>query len=79
LIVVLVTEEQNGDEARVWSGFTGAHLGQFVDDLVAAFGYGGSEKLGDAVGEVNVNVARSWACFFTSRCSGDVGDGIGYR
>jgi hypothetical protein len=42
------------------------------------FGCGGSEKLGDAAGEVNVDAARSWACFFTSRRSGDVGDGISY-
>jgi hypothetical protein len=45
---------------------------------VAAFGCGGSEELGSAAGEVNVDAARSWACSFTSRCSGVGGDGVGY-
>jgi hypothetical protein len=40
-------------------GLLGAHLGWFVDDLVAAFGCGGSEELGDAAGEVNVDAAGS--------------------
>jgi hypothetical protein len=57
---VFATEEENGGEARVWSGSTGAHLGWLGDDLEAAFGCGGSEELGDAAGEVNVNAARSW-------------------
>jgi hypothetical protein len=60
------------------SGSTGAHLGWFVDDLAAAFSCGGLEELGDAAGEVNVDAARSWACSFTSRCSGVGGDGVGY-
>jgi hypothetical protein len=44
---------------------------------VVAFGCGGSEKVGEVVGEVNVEAARPWACSFTSRCSGDGGDGVG--
>jgi hypothetical protein len=40
-------------------GLLGAHLGWFVDDLAAAFGCGGSEELGVAAGEVNVDAARS--------------------
>jgi hypothetical protein len=60
-------------------GSLGAHLGWFVDDLAAAFGCGASEELGDAVGEVNVDAARSWLACFTSSRSGDVGDGVGYR
>jgi hypothetical protein len=78
VFVVFAKVEANGGEARVWSGFTGAHLGWFVDDLAAAFGCGGSEELGSAAGEVNVDAARSWACSFTFRCSGDGGDGVGY-
>jgi hypothetical protein len=35
-------------------GLTGAHLGWLGVDLVVAFGYGGSEKVGEVVGEVNV-------------------------
>jgi hypothetical protein len=46
---------------------------------VVAFGYGGSEKVGEVVREVNVEAARSWACSFTYRRSGEVGDGVGYR
>jgi hypothetical protein len=57
--------------------YWGAHLGWSGDDLEAALGCGGSEELGDAAGEVNVDAARSWACSFTSRCSGDGGDGVG--
>jgi hypothetical protein len=56
----------------------GAHLGWFVDDLAVAFGCGGSEELGGAAGEVNIDAARSWACSFTSRRSGDGGNGVGY-
>jgi hypothetical protein len=59
-------------------GSTGAHLGQLSDDLAAVFGCGGSDELGDAAGEVNVDAARSWACSFTSRCSGVGGDDVGY-
>jgi hypothetical protein len=44
---------------RVWLGFTGAHLGLLGDDLAVAFGYGASEKVGDGVGEANVDVAGS--------------------
>jgi hypothetical protein len=40
-------------------GLLGAHLGWFVDDLAAVFGCGGSKELGDAAGEVNVDVAGS--------------------
>jgi hypothetical protein len=40
-------------------GLLGAHLGWFVDDLAAAFGCGGSEELGDAAGEVNVDAEGS--------------------
>jgi hypothetical protein len=58
-IVVPATEEQDVGEARVWLGVIRAHLGQLVDDLAAAFGCGGSEKLGDVVGEVNVDAAGS--------------------
>jgi hypothetical protein len=58
-------------------GFTRAHLGRFVDDLAVAVGGGVSEELGDAARGVNVDAARSWACSFTSRCSGDGGDGVG--
>jgi hypothetical protein len=77
VFVVFAIEEANGGEARVWSGSTGAHLGWFGDDLEVALGCGGSEELGGAAGEVNVDAARSWACSFTSRCSGDGGDGVG--
>jgi hypothetical protein len=60
VFVVLATERKNGGEARVWSGSTGgAHLGWFVDDLAVAFGCGGSKELGDAAGEVNVDMAGS--------------------
>jgi hypothetical protein len=59
-------------------GLLGAHLGWLGDDLKAAFGCGGSEELGDAAGKANIDAARSWACSFTSRCSGDGGDGVGY-
>jgi hypothetical protein len=40
-------------------GFTGAHLGLLIDDLAVALGCGVSEKLGDVIGEVNVNAAGS--------------------
>jgi hypothetical protein len=40
-------------------GLLGAHLGRFVDGLAAAFGCGGSEELGIAAGEVNVDAAGS--------------------
>jgi hypothetical protein len=40
-------------------GLLGAHLGWFGDDLAAALGCDGSEELGDAAGEVNVNAAVS--------------------
>jgi hypothetical protein len=43
-----------------------------------AFGCGSSKKVGDVVGEANVEAARSWACSFTSRRSSEVGDGVGY-
>jgi hypothetical protein len=46
---------------------------------VVAFGCSGSEKVGEVVGEVNIETARSWACSFSSRRSGEVGDGVGYR
>jgi hypothetical protein len=60
VFVVLAIEGKNGGEATVWSRSTGwAHLGWFVDDLAAAFGCGGSEELGDAAGEVNVDAAGS--------------------
>jgi hypothetical protein len=59
-------------------GLLGAHLGWFGDDLVVKFGYGGSEKVGVVVREVNVEAARLWACSFTTRCSGYDGDGVGY-
>jgi hypothetical protein len=39
--------------------YWGAHLGWFVDDLVVAFGYGGSKELGDAAREMNVDAAGS--------------------
>jgi hypothetical protein len=39
--------------------YWGAHLGWFVNDLAAVFGCGGSEELGDAAGEVNVDAAGS--------------------
>jgi hypothetical protein len=44
-----------------------------------AFGCGLSEKVGDVVKEAIIEAARSWACSFTSRCSGEVSDGVGYR
>jgi hypothetical protein len=59
-------------------GLLGAHLGWFSDDLAVTFGCGGLEKVGVVVGEVNVKAARPWACSFTSRCSSDDGDGVGY-
>jgi hypothetical protein len=40
-------------------GIIEAHLGLLVDDLAMAFGYGGSKKLGNVVGEVNVDAAGS--------------------
>jgi hypothetical protein len=40
-------------------GFTGAHLGLLIDDLAVALGCGVSEKLGDVVGEVNIDAAGS--------------------
>jgi hypothetical protein len=55
-----------------------AHLGQLGDDLMAMIGCGALEGLGGAAGGVNVDAARSWACSFTSRCSGDGSDGVGY-
>jgi hypothetical protein len=45
---------------------------------VVAFGCGGSEKVDEVIGEVNVEATRSWACSFTSRRSSEVGDGVGY-
>jgi hypothetical protein len=65
--------------ARVWSGAHGVHLGWLDINLVVAFGCSGSEKVDEVVGEVNVEAARSWACSFTSRHFGKVGDGVGYR
>jgi hypothetical protein len=47
--------------------------------MAVAFGCGLSEKVGDVVREANVEAAPSWACSFTSRCSGKVGDGVGYH
>jgi hypothetical protein len=44
---------------RVWLGFTGAHLGLLDDDLAVAFGCGALEKIGDGVGEVNIDTAGS--------------------
>jgi hypothetical protein len=79
LFVVLATEEQRGGGARVRRGSLGAHLGQLSGDLAAVVGCGASDGLGDAAGEANFDAARSWACSFTSRCSGDGGDGVGYR
>jgi hypothetical protein len=46
---------------------------------VVAFGCGGSEKVGEVVGEVSVEAAWSWACSSTYRRSGEVGDGVGYH
>jgi hypothetical protein len=46
---------------------------------VVAFGCGWSEKVGEVVGEVNVEAAQSWACSFTSRRFGEVSDGVGYH
>jgi hypothetical protein len=40
-------------------GFTGAHLGLLGDDLVVVLDCGVSEKLGDVIGEVNVDAAGS--------------------
>jgi hypothetical protein len=60
-------------------GLTGAHLGRLGVDLAMAFGCGLSEKVDDVVGEAIVKVAWSWACSFTSRRSGEVSDGVGYR
>jgi hypothetical protein len=40
-------------------GFTGAHLGLLIDDLAVVLGCGVSEKLGNVVGEVNVDAAGS--------------------
>jgi hypothetical protein len=40
-------------------GIIEAHLGLLVDDLATTFGYGGSKKLGNVVGEVNVDAAGS--------------------
>jgi hypothetical protein len=44
---------------RLGWGSLGAHLGWFDDDLAAAIGCSSSEELGDAVGEVNIDAARS--------------------
>jgi hypothetical protein len=77
--IVSTTETRTSARARVCSRLTGAHLGRLDVDLAVAFGYGGSVKVGEVIGEVNVEAARSWACSFTSRCSGEVGDGVGYR
>jgi hypothetical protein len=44
---------------RVWLGFIGAHLGLLGDGLAVAFGCGASEKIGDGVGEANVDAAGS--------------------
>jgi hypothetical protein len=79
VFVVLATEERRGGGARVRRGSLEAHLGQLGGDLAAVVGCGASEELGDAAGGVNVDAARPWACSFTSRCSGDGGDGVGYR
>jgi hypothetical protein len=43
------------------------------------FSCGGSEKLGDVVGEVNVDAAGSLLSVISSRCSGEVEGGVGYR
>jgi hypothetical protein len=77
--VVSATETRASARARVWLGLTGAHLGRLGVDLAVAFGCGRSEKVSEVVGEVNVEAAWSWACSFSSRCSGEVGDGVGYR
>jgi hypothetical protein len=78
VFVVFAKEEANGGELGFGSGSTGAHLGQLSDDLAAAFGCGGSDELGDAAGEANVDAARSWACSFSSRRFGVGGDVVGY-
>jgi hypothetical protein len=44
-----------------------------------AFGCGASEKLGDVVGEVNIDAAGSKLSVISSRCSSEVEGGIGYR
>jgi hypothetical protein len=54
-----MTEDEGVGGVRVWLGFTGAHLGLLSDDLVVAFGCGASEKLGDVVGEANIDAAGS--------------------
>jgi hypothetical protein len=40
-------------------GVIGTHLGWLVNDLAATFGCGGSKKLGDVIGEVNIDAAGS--------------------
>jgi hypothetical protein len=77
--VVFATETRASTRARVWLWLTGAHLGRLGIDLAVAFGCGRSKKVGEVVEEVNIEAARSWACSFSSRCSGKVVDGISYR
>jgi hypothetical protein len=59
MLVVSATEGEGVGEARFGWGFIGAHLGLLVDDLAVALGCGASEKLGDVIGEVNVDAAGS--------------------
>jgi hypothetical protein len=58
-LVVSAIEDEGVGGVRVWLGFTGAHLGLLGDDLAVAFGCGASEKLGDVVGEANIDAAGS--------------------
>jgi hypothetical protein len=46
---------------------------------VVVLGCGVLEKLGDFVGEVNVDAAGSSSSSISSRCSGEVRDGVAYR
>jgi hypothetical protein len=58
-LIVSTTEDEGVGGVRVWLGFIGAHLGLLGDDLAVAFGCDASEKLGDVVGEANVDAAGS--------------------
>jgi hypothetical protein len=78
VFVVFAKKRRTAARLGFGLGSTGAHLGQLSDDLAAVFGCGGSDELGDAAGEVNVDAARSWACSFTSKCSSVGGDDVGY-
>jgi hypothetical protein len=65
--------------ARVYCKGAHAYLGLVGDDLTAGIGRGVSEKLRDVVGEVNGVANLRKLAAIVPKCSGEVGDGVGYR